>query len=271
MCRPLIVWTPQYKWNIVESGIKHHTSAIISALFCWLLDSCPSNYNVCLPLSLISSNIPLLFSVLPVAVFHYIVLILYAIFLSFNIEFQLSSAQLAYVVCQCFAFILPQFDVMKIADDIHIHFQRLHFSVHTMAKQSRSFVGIYRHTYLVLKKNWLKCREKINLILTTCSLKLKSSNVCVLIDSIFTMGGKLLFSTDSDIYFFSFVFGNLLSPPYHHHSRRSYWYQLISSSLCSFIYIKHTSWSVSHPLYRNHIVLLSRMIRYNVVPHCSAH
>jgi hypothetical protein len=61
--------------------------------------------------------------------------------------------------------------------------------------------------------------------------------------------------TDSDVYFFSF-FGSLLSPPYCHLSRRSYWYQLISSSLCSFIYIKHTPWSVSHPLYRHHIVLL---------------
>jgi hypothetical protein len=30
-----------------------------------------------------------------------------------------------------------------------------------------------------------------------------SSNAWVLIDSIFTMGGKLFFSTDSDIYFFS--------------------------------------------------------------------
>ena len=38
--------------------------------------------------------------------FHYRVLILYAIFLSFNIEFLLSSAQLAYIVCQCFTFIL---------------------------------------------------------------------------------------------------------------------------------------------------------------------
>jgi hypothetical protein len=43
--------------------------------FCWSLHSCPSNYSACLPLSLISSNIPLLCSVLPVAVFHYIVLI----------------------------------------------------------------------------------------------------------------------------------------------------------------------------------------------------
>jgi hypothetical protein len=71
-----------------------------------------------------------------------------------------------------------------------------------------------------------------------------------LIDSIFAMGGKLLFSTDSDIYFFSFL-GSLLSPPYCHLSRRSYWNQLISSSLCSFIYIKHTPWSVFHPLYRH--------------------
>ena len=101
----MIVWPPKYKWNIVESGIKHHTSAIIF-FFCWPLHSCLSNYSACLPLSLISSNIPLLFSVLPVVVFHYIVLILYAIFLSFNIEFQLSSAQLAYIVCQCFTFIL---------------------------------------------------------------------------------------------------------------------------------------------------------------------
>jgi len=31
---------------------------------------------------------------------------IYAIFLSFNIDIQLNSAQLAYVVCQCFAFIL---------------------------------------------------------------------------------------------------------------------------------------------------------------------
>ena len=46
---------------------------------------------------------------------------------------------------------------------------------------------------------------KITLILTTGSLKLKSSNVCVLIDSIFAVGGKRLFSTDSDIYFFSFL------------------------------------------------------------------
>jgi hypothetical protein len=122
-----------------------------------------------------------------------------------------------------------------------------------MAKQSRSFVGVDRHKYLVLNKMW----GKSNLILATGSLKLKSSNACVLIDSIFTMGGKLLFSTDSDIYFLSF-FGNWLSPPYCHHSRRSYWYQLISSSLCSFIYIKHTPWNVSHPLCRHHIVLLSK-------------
>jgi hypothetical protein len=46
--------------------------------------------------------------------------------------------------------------------------------------------------------------EKINLILTTGYLKLKSFNACVLIDSIFAMGGKLLFSTESDMYFFSF-------------------------------------------------------------------
>ena len=44
-----------------------------------------------------------------------------------------------------------QLDVMKIADDIHINSQRLHFSVNTMAKQCRSFVGVYRHKYLVLK------------------------------------------------------------------------------------------------------------------------
>jgi len=139
------------------------------------------------------------------------------------------------------------------ADDIHINSQRLHFSVHTMAKQCWSFVGVDRHKYLVLKQMW----GKINLILTTGSLKLKSFNACVLIDSIFAMGGKLLFSTDSDIYFLSF-FGNLLSPPYCDRSRRSYWYQLISSSLCSFIYIKHTPWTVSHPLCRHHIVLLSK-------------
>jgi hypothetical protein len=58
---------------------------------------------------------------------------------------------------------------------------------------------------LLFRKKSLKCREKNNLILTTDSLKLNSSNVCVLIDSIFAMGGKLLFSTDSDIYFFSFL------------------------------------------------------------------
>jgi hypothetical protein len=46
--------------------------------------------------------------------------------------------------------------------------------------------------------------EKINLILKTGYLKLTSSNACVLIDSIFAMGGKLLFSTESDMYFFSF-------------------------------------------------------------------
>ena len=46
---------------------------------------------------------------------------------------------------------------------------------------------------------------KINLNLTASSLKLKSSNVCALIESIFAMGGKLLSSTDSDIYFFSFL------------------------------------------------------------------
>jgi hypothetical protein len=46
---------------------------------------------------------------------------------------------------------------------------------------------------------------KINLIITTSSLKLKSSNACVLIDSIFTMSGRLMFSTDSDIYFLSFL------------------------------------------------------------------
>jgi hypothetical protein len=58
---------------------------------------------------------------------------------------------------------------------------------------------------LLFRKKSLKYREKINLILTTDSLKLNSSNVCVLIDSIFAMGGKPLFSTDSDIYFFSFL------------------------------------------------------------------
>ena len=69
--------------------------------------------------------------------------------------------------------------------------------------------------------------------------------------------------------FISFLFINLLSPPYFHHSRRTFWYQLISSSLCSFIYIKHTTWSVSHPLFRHHIVVLSRILRYNVAPHCA--
>ena len=49
-----------------------------------------------------------------------------------------------------------QLDIMKIADDIHINSQRLHFSVHTMAKQSRSFVGVDRHKYLVLNKMWGK-------------------------------------------------------------------------------------------------------------------
>ena len=160
----------------------------------------------------------------------------------------MSSANVSLSFC-------TQLDVMKIDDDIHIISQRLHFSVHTMAKQYRSFVGVYRHKYLVLRKKTLKCRGKNNLILCTFSLKENSSNVCVLIDSIFAMGGKLLFSTDSDIYFFS-CFGSLLSPPYCHHSRRSYWYQLILSSLCSFIDIKYTTWSVSHPLYRHHIVLL---------------
>ena len=122
---------------------------------------------------------------------------------------------------------------------------------------------------LFLRNKSLKFREKININLTTASLKLKSSNVCALIDSIFAMGGKLLFSTDSDIYFF--FIGNLLSPSYCYRSRRSYWYQLISSSLCSFIYIKHTPWSVSHRLYRHHIVLLSTMIRYNVAPALCRH
>ena len=69
--------------------------------------------------------------------------------------------------------------------------------------------------------------------------------------------------------FISFFIGDLLSPPYCHHSRRSYWYQLILSSLCSFIYIKHTPWSFSHPLCRHHLVLLSTMIWYNVAPHCA--
>jgi hypothetical protein len=40
--------------------------------------------------------------------------------------------------------------------------------------------------------------------LTTCSLKLKSSIVGVLIDSIFVIGGKLLFSTNSDNFVCSF-------------------------------------------------------------------
>ena len=102
----MIVWPPKYKWNIVERGIARNTPAIILAFFCWPLHSCPSYYDVCLTLSLVSSNIPLLCSALPVTVFHYIVLIIYAIFLSFSIEFQWNSAQLAYVVCQCFTFIL---------------------------------------------------------------------------------------------------------------------------------------------------------------------
>jgi hypothetical protein len=59
-------------------------------------------------------------------------------------------------------------------------------------------------TILLWKTNLLNVGKKSNKFNTTCSLKLKSSNVCVLIDSIFAMGGKLLFSTDSDIYFFSF-------------------------------------------------------------------
>ena len=53
-------------------------------------------------------------------------------------------------------------------------------------------------------KTSLKCGGKFNLILITCSLKLKSSNVCVLIDSIFVIGGKLLFSTNSDNFVCSF-------------------------------------------------------------------
>jgi hypothetical protein len=69
-----------------------------------------------------------------------------------------------------------------------------------MAKQCRSFVGVDRHKYLVFKNNV----GKINLILKTGYLKLTSSNACVLIDSIFAMGGKPLFSTESDMYFFSF-------------------------------------------------------------------
>ena len=92
-----------------------------------------------------------------------------------------------------------------------------------------------------------------NSIFTTCSLKLKSSNVGVLIDSIFVIGGKLLFSTDSDNFFCSF-FNNLLSLPYFSISHHSYWYQSIWSFLCSFIYIKHTPCSVYNPLCWHHIV-----------------
>jgi hypothetical protein len=48
------------------------------------------------------------------------------------------------------------------------------------------------------------------------------------------MGGKLLFSTDSDIYFFSFL-GSLLSPPYCHLSRRSYLCLSLFNFFCSSI------------------------------------
>jgi hypothetical protein len=57
-----------------------------------------------------------------------------------------------------------QLDVMNITDDIHINSQRLHFSVHTMAKECMSFVGVYRHKYLVLKRKILNIGEKNNLI-----------------------------------------------------------------------------------------------------------
>ena len=110
---------------------------------------------------------------------------------------------------------------------------------------------------------------KINLILTTGSLKLKSSNACVLIDSIFTMGGKLLFSTDSDIYFFSF-----LVICYLHHIVTIV---VVLIGINSFRHLFVLSFTLSTPhgvfptLYADTTVLLSRMIRYNVASHCSAH
>jgi len=157
-----------------------------------------------------------------------------------------------------------QFDVMKIADDIHIHSQRLHFSVHTMAKQCLpSQISCFEYKIL------LNVGKEINLILATCSLKLKSSNAYVLIYIIFTMGGKLLFSTNSDIYYFSFLVICFL----HHIATivvviigiNSFRHRFVLSFILS---IPHGMFLT---LYTDTTVLLSRMIRYSVVPHCTAH
>jgi len=98
---------------------------------------------------------------------------------------------------------------------------------------------------LFLEQKTLKCGGKFNLILITCSLKLKSSNVCVLIDSIFVIGGKLLFSTDSDNFACSF-FNNLVSPPYFSASHHSYWCQII----CSLFVLSFTL-SILHGVFLN--------------------
>jgi len=88
----------------------------------------------------------------------------------------------------------------------YISIPRGYISRYTQWPNNLGFLLVFIVTnILLLEEKSLKCGGKINLILTTGSLKLKSSNVCVLIDSIFAVGGNLLFSTDSHIYFFSFL------------------------------------------------------------------
>ena len=144
-----------------------------------------------------------------------------------------------------------QFDIMKITDNIH---SRLHFSVHTMVKQCRLFFSFYRHKYLVFRKKTLFNVGK----------NLFNSNNSVLWNwnhqmFVFSLTVYSLWVVNPcfqrTVTFISFLFCNLLFPPYCHHSRcHYYWCQLNSSSLCSFIYIKHTSCSVSHPLCWHQIV-----------------
>ena len=82
---------------------------------------------------------------------------------------------------------------------------RGYISRYTQRLNNVGLLLVFIVTKILFFLTYLKYREKISLILTTGSLKLKSSNACVLIDSIFAMVGKLLYSTNSDIYFFSFL------------------------------------------------------------------
>jgi hypothetical protein len=90
-----------------------------------------------------------------------------------------------------------------------------------------------------------------------------------LIYIIFTMGGKLLFSTNSDIYYFSFLVICFL----HHIATivvvligiNSFRHRFVLSFILS---IPHGMFLT---LYTDTTVLLSRMIRYSVVPHTNAH